>query len=66
MNSDLPHVNQWLLANKLSLNVVKTEFILIGSAKKLSIVLLHSQRIFSDDILGTEAIMALGIRMGRA
>ena len=36
MNSDLAHVNQWLLANKLSLNVVKTEFILIGTAKKLS------------------------------
>ena len=30
MNSDLAHVNQWLLANKLSLNVVKTEFILIA------------------------------------
>ena len=26
----------WLLANKLSLNVVKTEFILIGSAQKLN------------------------------
>ena len=36
MNSDLAHVNQWLLANKLSLNVIKTEFILIDSAKKLS------------------------------
>ena len=36
MNSDLAPVNQWLLANKLSLNVVKTEFILIGTAKKLS------------------------------
>ena len=36
MNSELAHVNQWLLANKLSLNVIKTEFILIGSAKKLS------------------------------
>ena len=36
MNSDLAHINQWLLANKLSLNVVKTEFLLIGTAKKLS------------------------------
>ena len=36
MNSDLAHVNQWLLANKLSLNVVKSEFILIGTAKELS------------------------------
>ena len=29
-------INEWLLANKLSLNVVKTEFILIGSAHKLN------------------------------
>ena len=36
MNSDLALVNQWLLANKLSLNIGKTEFILIGTAKKLS------------------------------
>ena len=27
MNRDLAYVNEWLLANKLSLNVVKTEFI---------------------------------------
>ena len=26
MNSDLAHVNQWLLANKLNLNVVKSEY----------------------------------------
>ena len=31
MNSDLENLRKWLIANKLSLNVVKTEFILIGS-----------------------------------
>ena len=36
MNSDLACINEWLLANKLSLNVTKTEFILIGSAHKLN------------------------------
>ncbi len=36
MNSDLTFINEWLLANRLSLNVVKTEFILIGSAHKLN------------------------------
>ena len=36
MNSDFTCINEWLLANKLSLNVVKTEFILIGSARKLN------------------------------
>ena len=34
MNRDLAYVNEWLLANKLSFNVVKTEFILIGSAQQ--------------------------------
>ena len=36
MNSDLACINEWLLADKLSLNVTKTEFILIGSAHKLN------------------------------
>ncbi len=42
MNSDLTCINEWLLANKLSLNVVKTEFILIGSAHKLNNIVTHS------------------------
>jgi hypothetical protein len=35
MNNDLLSVHTWLLANKLSLNVSKTEFILIGSNHRL-------------------------------
>lgn len=31
MNGDLEYVKKWLLANKLSLNVAKTEFLLFGS-----------------------------------
>ena len=31
MNRDLVNIKTWLLANKLSLNVAKTEFLLIGS-----------------------------------
>ena len=31
MNSDLENLRKWLIANKLSLNVAKTEFMLIGS-----------------------------------
>ena len=41
MNRDLAYVNEWLLANKLSLNVVKTEFILIGSAQKLNSIVIQ-------------------------
>ena len=36
MNSDLEDLWKWLIANKLSLNVAKTEFILIGSRPMLT------------------------------
>ena len=41
MNRDLACVNEWLLAKKLSFNVVKTEFILIGSAQKLNSIVIE-------------------------
>ena len=31
VNSDLENLRKWLMANKLGLNVAKTEFMLIGS-----------------------------------
>ena len=34
MNLDLKNVSQWLKANKLSLNVTKTEFIIFHSSSK--------------------------------
>ena len=36
LNEDLSRVNNWLTANKLTLNTSKTEFILIGSRQRLS------------------------------
>ena len=35
INSDLQHIDLWLKANKLSLNVAKTEFMIITSRQKL-------------------------------
>ena len=35
LNQDLENVNQWLIANKLTLNQSKTEFMLIGSRQRL-------------------------------
>ena len=35
MNHDLANINEWLIANKLTLNKSKTEFMLIGSRQKL-------------------------------
>ena len=36
LNHDLGNLNKWLISNKLTLNTAKTEFMLIGSRKKLS------------------------------
>ena len=46
VNSDLENLRKWLIANKLSLNVAKTEFILIGSKSMIKIFLIHI-RMFS-------------------
>ena len=35
LNSELRSLNQWLICNKLSLNVPKTEFMVIGSNQRL-------------------------------
>ena len=36
MNSSLVNLNRWLIANKLSLNIAKTEFMVIGSRQRLA------------------------------
>ena len=36
LNTDLINVSTWMLANKLTLNNKKTEFMIIGSNKRLS------------------------------
>ena len=41
VNSDLGNLRKWLIANKLSLNVAKTEFILIASKSMVKIFLIH-------------------------
>ena len=35
LNQDLASINQWLIANKLTLNHSKTEFMLIGSRQRI-------------------------------
>ena len=40
VNSDLENLRKWLIANKLCLNVAKTEFILIGSKSMIKIFLI--------------------------
>ena len=36
LNQDLSNTNRWLIANKLTLNMAKTEYMLIGSRQKLN------------------------------
>ena len=36
VQSELSHLNRWLQANKLSLNVIKTQAMMVGSKQKLS------------------------------
>ena len=38
LNEDLENVHNWLRANKLTLNMTKSEFMLIGSRQRLSTV----------------------------
>jgi hypothetical protein len=38
MDSDLKNLNSWLTTNRLSLNIVKTEFMIIGSRQKLRVI----------------------------
>ena len=46
LNTELRSLNQWLISNKLSLNVAKTEYMVIGSNQRL-----HS---FSDEQINIE------------
>ena len=50
LNQDLSNINRWLIANKLTLNMTKTQFMLIGSRQKL-----NSLSVLPDlDINGTQ------------
>ena len=39
LNADLENVHQWLVANKLTLNNHKTEYMIIGSRQRISIII---------------------------
>ena len=36
LNEDLENINEWLISNKLTLNMTKTEYMLIGSRQRLN------------------------------
>ena len=43
LNEDLLNISKWLIANKLTLNMTKNEFMLIGSRQKLNACLSRSE-----------------------
>ena len=54
LNHGLGNLNKWLTSNKLTLNTAKSEFMLIGSRKKLST--LSSQPELSIDNVPIEKV----------
>ena len=49
MNMELINLNTWLTSNKLSLNIAKTEFMVIGSRQRLATFENHDLNIFVND-----------------
>ena len=50
INSDLKYIDRWLKANKLSLNVAKTEFMVISSRQKLQSLNDYTMSIHIDGV----------------
>ena len=57
INNDLIQVSKWLIANKLSLNVAKSNFIVFGQKNNLSLSVLLNNNIISQK----ESVKYLGI-----
>ena len=49
MNHDLEFLRKWLIANKLSLNIAKTEFMLIGSKQMIQSISNQQLKIMIED-----------------
>ncbi|CAB4044788.1 Hypothetical predicted protein, partial [Paramuricea clavata] len=64
VNVDLNNIREWLLSNRLSLNVVKTEYLLIGSRHNIN-TLEEQPRVFIGDepIKGVQVTKTLGVKI---
>ena len=64
INQELKCVNEWLLANKLTLNVTKTEFMLITTRQKLTFIESNLNiNIESQPIRQVKSIKTLGLHL---
>ncbi|CAB4026264.1 Hypothetical predicted protein [Paramuricea clavata] len=64
INVDLNNIREWLLSNRLSLNLVKTEYLLIGSRHNIN-TLEEQPRVFIGDepIKGVQVTKTLGVKI---
>ena len=62
LNEDVENVHNWLRANKLTLNMTKTEFMLIGSRQRLSTVTV-SPTLAINDFRVTQVATAKSLRV---
>jgi hypothetical protein len=64
VNVDLNNIREWLLSNRLSLNLVKTEYLLIGSRHNIN-TLEEQARVFIGDepIKVVQVTKALGVKI---
>ena len=62
INSELKKLNSWLITNRLSLNTVKMEFMVIGSQQKLrSIDSEINMKINENEITRVDSVKSLGV-----
>ena len=61
INHDLANVKQWLSANKLSLNLIKTEYLLIGSRHNNNISAVPNVSVGDVPIKRVTEAKALGV-----
>ena len=64
VNADLNNIREWLLSNRLCLNVVKTKYLSIGSRHNIN-TLEEQPRVFIGDetIKGVQVTKALGVKI---
>jgi hypothetical protein len=64
VNADPNNIRKWLLSNRLSLNLVKTEYLLIGSRHNIN-TLEEQPRVFIEDepIKGVQVTKTLRVKI---
>ena len=51
LNTDLENVNKWLISSKLTLNVKKTEYMIIGSRNRLNQILSNPEIVIGEQTI---------------